>query len=162
MTLDAHVLPACGLYKTHAAVPDYADDVPAGTLVYFHNHSDQGPPMIQLPAHNRHNKWLFHKRGYLVSDHEYLATMQRMRPEGLYRLAEHFHPNAEQVVDQHALVQLGYTKQAEPILFFPVVEEGHNGLRFPDRGIKINERVYAYLEPLSLRGPHVPRTRHLH
>lgn len=162
MTLDAPILPACGLYKTTQSVPDYSDAVPADTLIYFHNHSQEGPPIIQLPAQNRHNRWLFHTRGYLVSDHEYLATLQPMRREGLYRLREHFHPNSEQVVDENALVQLGYTRQAEPILFFPLVAEDANSLQFPTRGIKIDQRIYGLLEPLSVRGPYVPQTRHLH
>ena len=162
MALDVPILPACGLYKTGAAMPEHPDEVPAGTLVYFHNHSEQGPPIVQLPAHNQHNKWRFQTRGYLVAEQAYLDTLQGMRAEGLYRLGAHFHPSPEQVVDKHALVQLGYTRLAEPILFFPLVSEDHNGLRFPDRGIKVSQRIYDLLEPLSLRGPYVPQTRHLH
>ena len=162
MAIDVSILPACGLYKTGADMPGHVDDVPAGTLVYFHNHSEQGPPIIQLPAHNEHNKWRFHKRGYLVADQTYLASLQAMRAEGLYRLREHFHPSPEQVVDRHALVQLGYTRNAEPILFFPLANEDHNGFRFPDRGIMVSQNIYDLLEPLNLRGPYVPQTRHLH
>jgi len=60
------------------------------------------------------------------------------------------------------LVQLGYTRAAEPLLFFPRLHETENSLVFPDRGTKIGPTIYALLEPLDHRGPYLPQVKHLH
>lgn len=160
--IEAPLVPRCGLYRTTLPVPGHDDRVPAGRLIYFHNHSPEGPPAILLPAHNELNRWHFHKQGVLVSDTEYLATLRPLKPEGLYRLREHFHPARGQMVNRNALVQLGYTAQAEPILFFPMIHDTENSLLFPERGVRISESVYDLLDALDLRGPHVPDPPHLH
>lgn len=156
------VYPKCGLYKTTDPVPGHESQVPAGRLVYFHNHSEKGPPVILVPAANRHNRWTFHDHGHLVTDVGYLNTLKSMRAEGFYRLREHFHLADGQVVSKNALAQLGYNAVAEPILFFPQPLSDDNGLRFPDKGFKIDERVYKLLEPLDVRGAHSNTPHHLH
>ncbi|MEM9492900.1 MAG: hypothetical protein AAGC55_27370 [Myxococcota bacterium] len=147
---------SCGLYKTIAPLPDREDEVAAGLLVYFHNHSVQGPPLLLLPWRNVNNKWQFHERGYLITDAAYLATLEALRREGFYRLREPFHPKVDQIVDHNALVQLGYNRQAEPILFFPTLHPTANSLVFPNKGVKIALSVCELLEPIDLRGPHTP------
>lgn len=159
---DAPTVPRCGLYRTTLPVPGHADRVPAGRLVFFHNHSTEGPPLILLPSENQHNRWRFHRRGFLVADTDYLATLEPLKPEGIYRLREHFHVNDSQIVNRNALVQLGYNDRAEPILFFPVVHHSQNSLVFPVRGVKIDDTIYGSLDPLDLRGPHEPDPPQLH
>ena len=146
----------CGLYRT--TIP--RGELEASQLVYFHNHSDQGPPIVQLPASNQHNRWSFHKEGMLVEDDKYIDSLEALKPEGLYIVTEHFHPDEERVVAENSLVQLGYNRGAEPILFFPTSAEGSNGLVFPAKGMKIPAIIYAKLEKLDLRGPHRPRRLH--
>jgi hypothetical protein len=155
-------LPGCGLYRTTTPLPGHADAVPAEHLVYFHDHSDAGPPLLLLPAANVHNRWRFHERGHLVTDPTYPASLAPLLPEGFYRLREHFHPSEDQVVNQNALVQLGYNRAAQPILFFPVLGEHDNSLVFPSRGTRIGPTIYALLEPLDHRGPYIPGVEHLH
>ena len=46
------LLPNCGLYRTTKPLPDNEAAVPADALVYFHNHSDSGLPVIVAPDHN--------------------------------------------------------------------------------------------------------------
>jgi hypothetical protein len=133
--------------------------VAAGLLVRFHNHSDQGEPIVLLPERNENNKWTYSQNGYLIHDDEYAGTMVALKAEGIYRSREHFHPASDQVVAKDALVQLGYNRHAEPIIFFPRVLEAENALAFPTTGTKINDKIYALLEPLDLRGPYVPKAR---
>lgn len=151
---------SCGIYLTATALPAHSDSVGPGLLVRFHNHSDEGPPIVLLPDHNHANRWTFHQRGFLVRDAGFLETMVELKPEGLYRLREHFHPDAGRVVAANALVQLGYNREAEPILFFPTEDRERNALAFPAQGMKVPPPVYALLEPLDLRGPVSPRQIH--
>jgi hypothetical protein len=156
------VWPPCGLYQTHAPMPDHEENVPAGHLVRFHNHSRQGPPILLLPEHNRHNTWYFHERGYLVTSPAYAAGLRALLPQGLCRVREHFHPSPELTVERNTVVQLGYTITAEPILFFGNRNDDDGSVRFADRGMKIDARIYGLLEPLGLRGPQQVTRRQLH
>lgn len=153
-------MPACGLYRTTRALADRPESVGPGLLVKFHNHSDEGPPVVLLPDHNRSNRWHFHRHSFHVRDPEFLDSLVALKPEGVYRLREHFHPDAERIVAANALVQLGYNREAEPILFFPTLDGETNSLTFPARGMKITDPVYQLLERLDLRGPHEPRKLH--
>jgi len=68
-------LPPCGLYKTTEPLPNKEEWVREDLLVYFHNHSQQGPPLLLLPASNAHNRWSFHEKGYLVRDPSFVSTL---------------------------------------------------------------------------------------
>jgi hypothetical protein len=160
--IDVPMVPRCGLYRTARPVPGHEQEIPASRLVYFHNHSAEGPPIVLLPVSNERNRWHFHRQGCLIPDLAYLATLEPLKAEGLYRLREHFHAGDEQIVNRNALAQLGYTIQAEPILFFPMMHTTDNSLVFPERGLRIDDAIYGLLEPLDLRGPHTPDTPHLH
>lgn len=160
--LDVPVVPLCGLYRTTRPVPGHPDTVPSGRLVYFHNHSPEGPPLLLLPAHNQHNRWHFHSQGYLVPDLDYLSTLQPLKREGFYRVREHFHPTAEQIVNKNALAQLGYNIHADPILFFPTLSSADNGLLFPAHGLKIGRDIYDLLDPIDVQGPHIPAAPRVH
>ena len=50
------MLPSCGLYRTTKPLSGHEEQVPAGLLVYFHNHSDSGLPQVLSPDHNVHNR----------------------------------------------------------------------------------------------------------
>lgn len=156
------ILPLCGLYKTIKRIPMGSVSIEDGLLVYFHNHSDQGPPIILLPEKNVHNRWVFQEKGYLLEDKALTNNLKSLKPEGLYRLREHFHPNDEEIVGENALVQLGYTMKAEPIIFFPKPIKENNAFFFPDKGMKIPESIYKLLELIDPRGPFKPEKRHVH
>lgn len=148
----------CGLYRTTEHHPEHP--IGPALLVRFHNHSDQGPPIVLLPESNRENRWHFHHDGYLIEDPAYLDTLVSLLPEGLYRLRDHFHPDDERIVENSSLVQLGYNRAAEPILFFPSKKSGENAFEFPSRGMKIGQNIYELLERLDTRGPFVPKQLH--
>lgn len=150
---------SCGLYRTTRPLPGH-DPVRPGLLVYYHSHSEQGPPILLLPDSNTNNRWTFHRQGYLVSDPDYVASLHPLKAEGLYRVREHFHPDEGRTVAANALVQLGYNPSAEPIVFFPTWRSSDNALVFPTKGMGIPPAIYELLEPLDTRGPFRPTPVH--
>lgn len=153
----ADALPPCGLYRTTTAHPDRAEQVPAGRLVYFHNHSNQDLPLILLPKDNTANQWTFQDRGYLVKTVAWCASLAPLKTEGFYRLSAPFQTGG-QIVPEGQIVQLGYNRDAEPVIFFPRYEGANNALVFPTKGMKVNADVYALLTPVDVRGPVTPGT----
>ena len=142
---EAGKYPDCGLYKTTAACPGHEEQIPAGRLIYFHNHSEQGDPIMLLPSSNKHNLWTFHSHGTLTQDQGYLSTLTPLLKEGFYQLKRHLHVG-EKVLPEATLVQLGYNTKGEPILF--IAKRVDNSLVFPDKGVRFeNENIFAELEP---------------
>ncbi|GMV38562.1 MAG: hypothetical protein AMXMBFR64_02780 [Myxococcales bacterium] len=124
----------CGLYRTTLPLTEREEQVPAGRLVYFHNHSSEGPPLVLLPRVNTDNRWTFHDRGYLVRDADWTVTLVALPSEGFYILRGHFHPPGGPVVHERTLLQLGYNLAGDPILFIPKLED--NAIRFPSVGYR--------------------------
>lgn len=155
-------LPPCGLYKTTVPLKFTATQIDAGSLVYFHNHSDQNVPVLVTPKENRHNRWMFEKNEIPLKNPKIIQSLIPLKAEGLYRLGEHIHVGETQIVNQGALVQLGYNPKGEPLIFFPRVLTEINGVLFPDKGMKIDEKTYDLLDPLDLKGPFEPEKRHVH
>ncbi len=106
----------CGLYRTTAPLPGRGDKVPEGRLVYYHDHSQEGEPLILLPEANKDNRWSFQQRGYLVKDREYPATLEPLLAEGFYILRSTLRQGSS-AIPARSLVQLGYNRNAVPILF---------------------------------------------
>ena len=68
-------LPPCGLYRTTRAL----DHVPAGRLVFFHNHGDPGPG-IYLPSGWVLNRARWHERGHTIPSPEWAASLAALPP----------------------------------------------------------------------------------
>src|SRR5690242_17163109 len=81
-------LPPCGIYRTKSPI---GDAVPAGRLVYFHNHGDPGPG-VYLPESWSHNRAQFSERGAtLPSPAEQSAeALEALPAEGFYRVTKRF------------------------------------------------------------------------
>lgn len=132
-------LPPCGIYVTIRPI----GSVPAGRLVYFHNHGDPGPG-IYLPSSWHGNRARFEARGHLLPD---AAAVDRLRPlqrEGFYRVRESFYccPQECRRFEAETLVQLGYDGSAEAILFTPEWVGGQ--IAIPERGTRVDrERLVA-------------------
>ena len=138
----------CGLYVTGIALEGKEEAVGAGQLVYFHNHSRQGPPIVLLPEQNTHNRWSFADQGFLVEGAGADAFMGRLeaRPkQGFYvATAKIDVPGGE--IPPRLLLQLGYNRRGEVILF-PAQVHG-NGVQFPEKGFRFGETgVLASLRP---------------
>ena len=109
-------LPSCGLYRTTKPLAGHEQQIAAGQLVYFHNHSDSDLPQVLAPDHNVHNRWHFHGPAITVRGLSWTESLQPVPHEGFYVLTRDLSFNGGKW-PKSTLVQLGYTRQADPILF---------------------------------------------
>ncbi len=151
-------VPPCGLYKTTAALPGKEEWVRENLLVYFHNHSQQGPPLLLLPATNTHNRWGFHEKGYLIREPGYVETLEGLKDEGFYVLTEPIYLSRDEFIPEETLVQLGYNRSADPILFLAKFVD--NEVTFPNSGLKCTLEIFDMLKPVNFRVPNYSRDMH--
>ncbi len=147
-------LPPCGLYKTQRALPGKEEWVRNNLLVYFHNHSQQGLPLILLPAVNMANRWSFQDKGYLIREPAFVDTLLRLKPEGYYVLNEAIHLSHEEMIPSGTLTQLGYNRAGDPILF--LAEFDAKGIAFPQSGLKCTPDVFELLNDVNFSTPNFP------
>lgn len=138
-------LPPCGPYRTTSPI----GEIPAGRLVYFHNHGDPGPG-VYLPVSWRGNRAQFAERGTTLTDPSTAATLEPLAREGLYRVTETFTccDKRCRTFEPETLVQLGYDAQAQPLVFLPEWVEG--AIAIPQRGTRIERAHTAKLAPLRV------------
>lgn len=130
-------LPACGLYRTGVGLVGREAAVGAGQLVYFHNHSKQGPPLVLPTTENVNNRWRFAERGYLVQGEGaegFLGALTRLPAQGFYAVTGPIRVSDDRVLPPRTLVQVGYNRVGEAILF--VAEAQGNGFWFSTRGFR--------------------------
>jgi hypothetical protein len=154
-------LPDCGLYRTTKPLPDHEGEVPAGTLVYFHNHSDSGLPVVIAPEHNVHNRWHFHGSGIPFRGLSWADTLTRLPSEGFYVLKRALSFEGGEW-PKATLVQLGFTRTGDPILFIAQVRAQlqENDLYFSDRGVGVTAEQLALLEPVQVFAEPIPAGVH--
>jgi len=145
------MLPDCGLYRTTKPLAGQEEKFPAGLLVYFHNHSDSGLPQVLAPDHNVHNRWHFHGPGVEFRGLSWADSLVKVPVEGFYLLRR------EMTFDggswpKGALVQLGYTRNADAILFIAQVrlKLDENDLWFSDRGVGVPREQLSILEAVTV------------
>lgn len=138
-------LPSCGLYRTTREVAG----VPAGLLVYFHNHGDPGPGLY-LPESWALNRAHFSARGHTLGSEADADALAPLPAEGFYRVRESFFCCVKQCrrFDPELFVQLGYDASATPILFVP--EWTSTGFAIPSTGGPIDTARLAHLAPLKV------------
>jgi hypothetical protein len=144
------------LYRTTAPI----GAIPAGRLVYFHNHGEPGPGLY-LPAGWQRNRMQLQERGTLLSSPEDVRWLEPLPPEGFYRVSEAFHCCAQRcrLFEVDLLVQLGYDAAAEAILFVPELVDGM--LAVPERGSRIERSHFVRLKALKVAaGGHDPGQVH--
>jgi len=140
-------LPDCGLYVTAKPLVGHETQFPAGLLVYFHNHSDSGLPQVLSPDHNLHNRWHFHGPGVEFRALSWADTLVKLPAEGFYFLRRELTFEGG-TWPKSSLVQLGYTREAGPILFIAQVRSrlDENDLWFSDRGVPIAREQLSILD----------------
>jgi hypothetical protein len=151
-------LPPCGVYRTRVPI---SDAVPAGRLVYFHNHGDPGPG-VYLPRGWVENRAQWHAQGITLPDAAAAETLEPLRPEGFYRVREAFFCCDKRCrqFEAELLVQLGYDGQGGAIVFVP--EWTAEGLRLPKTGQAVDAARTALLDPLKVaEAPAVAQARGL-
>ena len=141
-------LPPCGLYRTTEAI----GEVPAGVLVYFHNHGDPGPG-VYVPERWVANRAIWSPRGVTLPDRWDHRALQSLPAEGFYRVRNAFHCCAKRCVEfkPDMLVQLGYNGAAKPLVFLPQI--GGTGLTVPERGTPIDDAGLKHLVSLAVSEP---------
>ncbi len=155
------MLPPCGMYRTTKPLPEHETDVPAGTLVYFHNHSDSGLPVVIVPEHNVMNRWHFHGAGIPFRGLTWADSLQKVLPEGFYMLRKGLEFEGGSW-PKGTLVQLGYNREAEPILFIGQVRATmeENDVFFSDRGVGVSRDQLASLEAVVVHQETPPEGAH--
>lgn len=150
-------LPPCGLYSTTIEIAG----IPAGRLVYFHNHGDPGPGLY-LPQSWEHNRAQFPKQGTVLPDPAEARTLREVRAQGLYRVLEQFTCCDKQcrTFEPDMLVQLGYDGTARAILFTPTWTS--SGLSLPKNGQHIDETRLDRIAPLRVAQTRPQTQEHLH
>jgi len=152
---------SCGLYRTGQALTAAPDLVPEGTLVFFHNHSEQGVPVVMLPGTNTDNVWSFGSDGHPAQDDAFLNALIPLLPEGFYVASEDFTLPRGRSIREQTLVQLGYNRLGTPIVFLP--ERLSNSLAFPARGFRADGLdLDTLLWPVSIPEPEPQEPRVLH
>jgi hypothetical protein len=138
-------LPPCGLYVTTAPV----GSIPAGRLVYFHNHGTPGPGLY-LPTSWRGNRARFEPRGHLLPHPSAVNDLEPLPAEGFYRVVEPFFccENRCRRFEPDTLVQLGYDGSGRPILFLPQIVDGLVGV--PSSGTRVDLDRLAHLARLAV------------
>lgn len=141
-------LPPCGLYRTTEPI----DSVPANRLVYFHNHGNPGPG-VYLPESWSANRARFSKSGTTLTDENLAFTLEPLHAEGLYRVRTPITccDKKCRTYPEELLVQLGYNREGESILFVP--QWSDTGLAFPEMGNKLDTDRLAELAPLKVSTP---------
>jgi hypothetical protein len=145
------ILPTCGLFRTSKPLPEHEAEVPANVLVYFHNHSDSGLPVVIVPDHNIMNRWHFHGAGIPFRGLSWADTLVKLPVEGFYMLRKQLDFDGGSW-PKATLVQLGYTKTGDPILFIGQQrgQMDENDLFFSERGVGIRQDQLAMLEALNV------------
>ena len=146
-----NLLPNCGLYRTTKALPEHEADFPVGILVYFHNHSDSGLPVVIAPAHNIMHEWHFHGAGTPFRGLSWADSRVKMPDQGFYSLRKQLDFEGGSW-PKGALVQLGYNNKGDAILFIAQKksQRAENNLWFSDRGVPLTRERLSLLEPLNV------------
>jgi len=144
---DMEGLPECGLYRTTVAS---IDGILADRLVYFHNHGSPGPG-VYYPDDWVDNRAVFSGKGYQIPSPDFARTLRPLPAEGFYYVANPFFCCAKECREFRAgeLVQLGYNRFGQPILFMP----GYRASRFelPKKGVTVDAHTLDKLVQLTVQ-----------
>lgn len=138
-------LPPCGIYRTKVEVAG----VPAGRLVYFHNHGEPGPGLY-LPAAWTKNRANFQTQGFTLPTPAAAKDLEALPSEGMYRVKNAFFccRNMCKQFQADQMLQLGYNGLGEPIVFEPAWENGQFVL--PEKGTRIDMASFAAMSALKI------------
>jgi hypothetical protein len=130
-----------GIYKTTKFLPGHEAEIAPNMLVLIRTDGEFAPASVLVPVSNTNNQWRFQMPGVKIPGNSlnWGNTLIKLPHEGFYRLLQElsFGENGRWL--KNAIVQLGYTRAGEPILFIaqrrsPLVA---NDLFFSDKGVKV-------------------------
>lgn len=143
-----------GIYKTSEYLPGHEAQIGPDQLVLIRTDGEFAPASVLLPVNNVHNQWRFQMPGIKIpaTSLSWGESLKKLRHEGFYRLTREFSFGEKGKWIENAIVQLGYSRKGEPILFIAQRRSPltNNELWFSDRGVKIEEKdVEELLVPLA-------------
>ncbi len=143
-----------GIYKTTKYLPGHEAQVPPNMLVLIRTDGEFAPASVLLPSSNTNNQWMFSMPGVKVpaTSFGWADTLRKLPHEGFYRLKKEmtFDGGGKWLVG--GIVQLGYTREADPILFIATRRNPltSNTLWFSDKGVKVDlDDIDDLIEPLA-------------
>ncbi|MFO0634534.1 MAG: hypothetical protein U0168_16950 [Nannocystaceae bacterium] len=130
-----------GIYKTTKYLPGAEAQVGPDQLILIRTDGEFAPASVLLPVTNTHNQWRFQMPGIKIPSNSlnWGETLEKLPHEGFYRLKREFTFGDTGRWIQNAIVQLGYNRKGEPILFIaqrraPLT---NNELWFSNNGVKV-------------------------
>lgn len=143
-----------GIYKTTKYLPGHEAQVGPDQLILIRTDGEFAPASVLLPINNVHNRWRFQMPGIKIPDTAvgWGESLLKLKHEGFFRLTREFTFGERGRWVENAIVQLGYTRNADPILFIAQRRNPltNNELWFSDKGVKIDfDQVEGLLEPLA-------------
>ena len=145
-----------GIYRTgpDQYLPGHEAQVGPDMLVLIRTDGEFAPASVLLPVNNVHNQWRFQMPGIKIpaTSMNWGEGLIKLKHEGFYRLQREFTFGENGKWIENAIVQLGYTRKAEPILFIAQRRSPltNNELWFSDRGVKVaDENLDELLSPLA-------------
>ncbi len=142
-----------GIFKTTKFLPGHEADVRPDSLILIRTDAEFAPASVLLPIRNEYNQWRFGMPGIHIppASLNWRETLIKIPHEGFYRMRKEFTFGDQGRYVPNTLVQLGYTKDADPILFIAQRRNPQtaNNLFFSEKGVKISlEQAAELLEPL--------------
>jgi hypothetical protein len=143
-----------GIYRTTKYLPGHEAEVAPNCLVLIRTDGEFAPASVLMPVKNENNQWKFRMPGVKIpaASLNWGDTLRKIPHEGFYRLKTEFTFGESGRYVPNTLVQLGYTREADPILFIAQRRNplSSNHLFFSDKGVKVElDRVDDLLEPLA-------------
>ena len=130
-----------GIYKTTKFLPGHEATVAPNMLILIRTDAEFAPASVLLPVNNIQNQWRFQMPGVKIPSASFGwgESLVKLPHEGFYRLTREFTFGDSGRWLKNAIVQLGYTRGGDPILFIaqrrsPLVS---NDLFFSDKGVKV-------------------------
>jgi len=143
-----------GIYKTSEYLPGHEAQVGPDQLVLIRTDGEFAPASVLLPIRNEHNSWRFQMPGIKIppTAQSWGKSLIKLKHEGFFRLTREFTFGDNGRWIENAIVQLGYTRKAEPILFIAQRRNPltNNELWFSDKGVKVDAaELDALIAPLA-------------
>ena len=143
-----------GIYLTTKYLPGFEASIGPDLLVLIRTDGEYAPASVLLPIRNENNQWRFQMPGIKIppASLNWGASLRKIPHEGFYRLTREYNFGEGGKWLEGAIVQLGYNRKAEPILF--IAQRRHpltqNELFFSDKGVRLElAEVESMIEPLA-------------
>jgi hypothetical protein len=143
-----------GIYKTTKFLSGHEAEIAPNMLVLIRTDGEFAPASVLKAVRNENNQWQFGMPGVKIppASLNWGPSLRKVPHEGFYRLKAEYSFGDTGKWLKNAIVQLGYTSAADPILFIAQRRNplAGNDLWFSDKGVKIEfDQIDTMLEALA-------------